>query len=150
MELGIEGISYMNKSPESAIKLARKNPHQTKALRVLCLCSVGMLRSPTLANALNERYGHNTRSCGVTTTHALVPVSEALLHWADELVFVDFDAYDEFTESSDSVSILDLLKSQGTDVYILNIPDVYDWNDAELRTISVNQYLERKKFMDTV
>mgnify|MGYP005845606429 CR=1 FL=1 len=137
----------MIKSPEHAIKLARKNPHQTNTLRVLCLCSVGMLRSPTLANELNRIHGLNTRSCGVTTSHALVPVSEALLHWADELVFVDFDAYNEFTENDNNKNVLNMLRNQGTVVYVLNVPDVYDWNDTELKTISVNQYFERKKFM---
>lgn len=140
----------MNKSPEEAITLARKNPYQTNTLRVLCVCSVGMLRSPTLANALHSRFGHNTRSCGVTTTHALVPINEALLHWADEIVFVDFDAYDEFTNVPHSSDMLELLKGQGTDIFILNIPDVYNWNDSELIINSVNQYLERKKIMDTV
>jgi hypothetical protein len=37
---------------------------------------------------------------------------------------------------------------QGTTVFVLNIPDVYNWNDLELKSISVDQYLERKKFMD--
>lgn len=138
----------MIKSSEHAIKLARKNSHQTNALRVLCVCSVGMLRSPTLANELHRRFGHNTRSCGVTTTHALVPISEALLHWADEIVFVDFDAFDEFTNSRDNEKLLNNLKMQGTTVFVLNIPDVYNWNDLELKSISVDQYLERKKFMD--
>lgn len=138
----------MIKSSEHAIKLARKNPHQTNTLRVLCVCSVGMLRSPTLANELNRRYGHNTRSCGVTTTHALIPISEALLHWADEIVFLDFDAFDEFTKNSDNEHLLNVIKSQGTTVFVLNVPDVYDWNDNELKMISVNQYLERKKHMD--
>jgi len=32
------------------------NPYQTKAKKVLCLCSAGMLRSPTIANTLHKEY----------------------------------------------------------------------------------------------
>lgn len=38
------------------------NRFQTKTKKVLCVCSAGLLRSPTLANVLNLKYGFNTRA----------------------------------------------------------------------------------------
>jgi len=64
------------------------NPNQGKATKVLCLCSAGLLRSPTLANVLT-RYGYNTRAAGVTAEYALVPVDEVLVQWADKIVCVE-------------------------------------------------------------
>ena len=138
----------MIQSPDRAITLSMRNPYQTNALRVLCVCSIGMLRSPTLANELNRRYSHNTRSCGIETGQALVPISTALINWADEIVFVDFDVYDDFTNSHTNKEVLEDVKDQGTQILVLNVPDVYDWNDNALKEISVTQYIERKKFMD--
>jgi predicted protein tyrosine phosphatase len=57
--------------------------------RVLCVCSAGMLRSPTIAWVLsNEPYGFNTRAAGISDEYALIPVDEVLLSWADEIVCV--------------------------------------------------------------
>ena len=64
------------------------NPYQGKDKRVLCLCSAGLLRSSTLAIILQNKYGCNTRSAGVSD-YALIPVSTALLEWADEIVCVE-------------------------------------------------------------
>lgn len=139
----------MFNSPKTAVKLAIHNPYQTNQCRILCVCSVGMLRSPTLANELHKRFGYNTRSCGVSETHALIPINTALLNWADEIVFVDFDAYNEFTNTKEKEISIRALKDTGTDVFILNIPDDYDWNDPVLRDIAITQYLEKRKFNDT-
>lgn len=138
----------MIKSPETAVELAIKNPYQTDACRVLCVCSVGMLRSPTLANELHTRYGYNTRSCGVSIDHALVPISSALIYWADEIVFMDFNAFNEFTEVKENMELIKEVKDTCTDVFILNVPDDFNWNDSVLRETSVMQYLEKRKFND--
>jgi len=135
-------------SPSFAENLAQHNPYQSNAPRVLCVCSVGMLRSPTLANELHKNYGYNTRSCGVLDTHALVPISSALIRWADEIVFMDFSSYEDLKSSEDAVDELERAKAFGTVVYILSIPDSYNWNDKELRDISVLQYLEKRKYSD--
>ncbi len=138
----------MIKSPKTAVKLAINNPYQTNAPRVLCVCSVGMLRSPTLANELHKRYGYNTRSCGVSLEHALVPISTALIHWADEIVFMDFGAFNEFTDTKENLELIKEVKDKSTDVFILSIPDEYDWNDQQLKDIAVVQYLDKRKFND--
>jgi predicted protein tyrosine phosphatase len=80
--------------------------------------------------------------------HALVPISTALIHWADEIVFMDFGAFNEFVDIEENMELIKKVKNASTDVFILSIPDEYDWNDPKLRDISVMQYLEKRKFND--
>lgn len=71
-------------------KYNARNPFQGKYKRVLCVCSAGLLRSPTLAWLLsNEPYNYNTRAAGLDVGHALIPVDDVLIEWADEIVCMD-------------------------------------------------------------
>lgn len=64
-----------------------KNPFQGDRKKVLCVCSAGLLRSPTAAIVLaQEPFEFNTRAAGIDTDFALIPVDDVLLHWADEVV----------------------------------------------------------------
>lgn len=65
------------------------NPCQGNTKKVLCVCSAGLLRSPTAAVVLNREYGYNTRSCGIEPSFALIPFDEVLAHWADEIVVME-------------------------------------------------------------
>ena len=65
------------------------NPYQGKTKKVLCVCSAGLLRSPTAAVVLNREYGYNTRACGIDSSFALIPFDEVLAHWADEIVVME-------------------------------------------------------------
>lgn len=66
------------------------NSYQGKFKRVLCVCSAGLLRSPTLAWLLsNEPYNYNTRAAGIDVGHALIPIDDVLLEWADEVICMD-------------------------------------------------------------
>lgn len=109
------------------------NPYQTSVKKVLCVCSAGLLRSPTLANILHKEYGYNTRACGVAD-YALIPLSEALLLWADEVVFVD----------SSVVTYLDREELELVDdkSIILKVPDIYPWNNESLQQGCLIQYKE--------
>lgn len=62
------------------------NPNQGQYKRVLCVCSAGLLRSPTMARVFAEEYNYNTRAAGITKEYALIPVDEALVAWAHEIV----------------------------------------------------------------
>lgn len=62
------------------------NPGQGDAKRVLCVCSAGLLRSPTAANIIHQDYGYNTRACGDEPAFALVMFDEVLIQWADQIV----------------------------------------------------------------
>lgn len=80
------------------------NPFQGDAVKALCICSAGLLRSPSIAKFLTEK-GYNTRACGMAEDYALIPLSEALLHWCDEIHVVAeqeqavIDACNEFRDT---------------------------------------------------
>ena len=114
------------------------NPYQGKAKKVLCLCSAGLLRSPTMANVLHQEYGYNTRAAGVTQEYALIHVSEALLVWADEIICADHEV--EFSLKRNWGEEL----PKATPVYNLHIPDEYEWNNADLRLAIKDAYEQRK------
>lgn len=110
------------------------NPFQGDTKKVLCVCSAGLLRSATLQNMLIKEYGYNVRNCGTELSYALIPISEALIHWADEIVFVNKSNYRSVK--------LDLLEQQIDmgNVFILDIPDNYGFNNPELVEICKQQY----------
>ena len=99
------------------------NPYQGAYRKVLCLCSAGLLRSPTMAWVLsNEPYNCNVRAAGVETGHALVPLDEVLLEWADCFVVAE----------QRMVDYLDSEAAEGKHVYVLNLPDTYGYREDAL------------------
>ena len=111
------------------------NPNQTKAKKVLCLCSAGLLRSPTAANALHQKYGFNTRAAGVSPDYALIPVDDVLLSWADEILCVSAEVRKDLIMYYPELS-------KDTKVFSMNIPDKYEWNNKELINCILEQYQE--------
>jgi predicted protein tyrosine phosphatase len=111
------------------------NPYQGDAKRVLCVCSAGLLRSPTAAIVLQREYGYNTRAAGVDTGHALIPVDEVLLSWAQEIVCMDGEQARRIDEMC---YIYDIPKQY--DTYVLNIPDRYPYMDKELQELISKHY----------
>lgn len=106
-----------------------QNPYQGKALRVLCVCSAGLLRSPTAANVLHRELGYNTRACGSSTDHALVPLDNVLCEWANEIVCMNQENAKEIDDKyADKVVILD-------------IPDDYSYMDEDLQKLILEKYL---------
>lgn len=116
------------------------NRFQTPTDRVLCLCSAGLLRSPTAANVLHQEFGFNTRAAGVSDEYALIPVDEVLIRWADEIVCVEHEV---FAKLMDKYAGDPMLQGHIKDkVTVLNVPDQYEWNDQQLREIIRVQYHE--------
>jgi len=109
------------------------NSFQGDTKKVLTVCSAGLLRSATLQNFLIREYGYNVRNCGTEESYALIPISEALLKWADEIVFVNEENYLNVHHYLEEYNLID--KS-----YFLNIPDMYSFNDPELVEICKDQY----------
>jgi predicted protein tyrosine phosphatase len=109
------------------------NPYQGKAKRVLCVCSAGLLRSPTAAKLLQQEYGYNTRACGVSEEYALIPISEALVTWADEIVFMEKSHYYAVRNELNELLAQDK-------VVILNIKDSYSFDSEELKAQIKEQY----------
>lgn len=105
-----------------------RNQFQGDTKRVLTVCSAGLLRSPSLAVLLSqEPYNYNTRAAGSNEEYALVPIDDALITWADLIVFVNeenkLQAERNFSEL--------LAKKQ---VIVLDIEDSYPYRDPELMT----------------
>ena len=115
------------------------NPHQGKAIKALCVCSAGLLRSPTIAKYLTG-LGYNTRACGTSQEYALIPVTQALLSWADEIHVV----------SSEAHVIEALLKGLNltTPVVSLPIADEYGTFDPALEAIITEFYITLYKKED--
>jgi predicted protein tyrosine phosphatase len=105
------------------------NHSQGSAPRWLFVCSAGLLRSPTGA-ALAIRKGLNARSCGSAVDYALIPISANLIMWAQKLVFVTEENYHESLELFKDYEMLHHLLT--TRSLVLNIPDVYNYNDPDL------------------
>jgi predicted protein tyrosine phosphatase len=112
------------------------NESQGNTKKVLCVCSAGLLRSATLQNTLIREYGYNCRNCGTEESYALIPISEALLLWADEIVFVNKANY-----RSVEIDLMDL-RLDLSKIFVLSIPDKYNFNDPELIEICKQQYKE--------
>lgn len=111
------------------------NQFQGKAKKVLCVCSAGMLRSPTLANVLHRQYGFNTRAVGSCKEFALIPISQALIWWADEIVFVNQENFDDLDGDEKEE-----IESVGVKVTVLNVLDDFNWNDPELQALLLQEY----------
>lgn len=118
------------------------NQFQGTAKKILCVCSAGLLRSPTAANVIHKRLGLNTRPCGSCKDFALIPISEALITWADEIVFVNADNLIEL-DGEEKVLISDLDKI----ISVLNVPDEFDWGTPKLEDIIFDQFVKRKKII---
>lgn len=114
------------------------NKHQTEAKRVLVVCSGGLLRSPTGANVLHREFGYNTRAAGSSEPFALIHVTEALILWADEIVFVNPANFQECLYSNGEYDYMIREKA-----VVLQIEDEFEWNNRELQEMFINQYQEK-------
>lgn len=113
------------------------NHSQGSFKRLLFVCSVGMLRSPTSA-AIAIKLGANARSCG-SCNLALIPLSSNLVHWADWIVFMNRENYLESVIRFDSTEICELIKDKAV---IWNIPDNYNYMEDGLVYILETQIKE--------
>jgi predicted protein tyrosine phosphatase len=103
------------------------NQFQTRAKKVLCVCSAGLLRSPTTAKVLAENFGYNTRAAGINNEYALIRVDEVLIAWSDEIVFMEQEHLNEFELRFPEIELGVVVESQ-----VLGIPDHFRWSDPEL------------------
>jgi predicted protein tyrosine phosphatase len=89
--------------------------------RVLCVCSAGLLRSPTTALILSDfPFSFNTRAAGLNTEYALIAVDEVLLKWADIIVCMSAEQKDQLAGMTKKTIIN------------LDIPDQFEYRDPEL------------------
>ena len=111
-----------------------KNPYQGDTNKVLCCCSAGLLRSPTLASVLNIEHGYNTRACGIEESYALIPLSHQLLFWADEICCMDE------TQRQVIQTAMTMLNVPDRPIHVLNVPDIYGYGDEKLRELLLEAF----------
>lgn len=109
------------------------NPYQGKDKKVLFVCSAGILRSATAARIYSGKY--NTRCAGTGLEYALVPLSERLMDWADEIVFVNRDNF-----SKAAVDFRKTFFIWNDKTKILSIPDEFPHKDPQLIKAFEEQY----------
>jgi len=113
-----------------------RNNNQGDFKTALCVCSAGLLRSPTLAWVLsNPPFNFNTRAAGSSQSFAMIPVDNVLLHWADFVFFVNKENQEEVAHSFDL---------EGKHVITLNIPDNFRFRDPKLVEI-IQQQLDKAR-----
>ncbi len=111
-----------------------KNPYQGNAKKVLCVCSAGLLRSPTAANVLHREFGYNTRAAGLTEEYALIVADAPLMMWADEIVCME-----KWMEVE-----LDSYQEANGKVKCLNVPDNFAFMDPTLQKLIIQKYKEQQ------
>lgn len=105
------------------------NSYQGNHKRVLCVCSAGLLRSPTAAVVLSQApFNFNTRAAGLTPEFALIPVDEVLIHWADEIVCMEAKQLEILADMTDKP------------IRCLYIEDSFDYRDPELMRLIAERY----------
>ncbi len=112
-----------------------KNPYQREYKKVLCVCSAGVLRSPTAAVVLATDFGCNTRAAGITREFALISVDQVLLTWADEIVCMDEKQQQTLTLMCEE---FDLVRK----IINLDIPDSFSYRDSILISTIRTKYAE--------
>lgn len=101
---------------------------------MLCVCSAGLLRSPTAAWVLSqEPFSYNTRAAGVAEEYALVYADDVLIEWADEIVVM---------EKSHLASLVG--RTGGKTVVVLGIPDNFEYRDPRLVDLIKKKYMDLK------
>ena len=107
------------------------NPYQGDNKKVLFVCSAGILRSATAARIYAHK--HNTRCAGTGMEYALVPLSERLMDWADEIVFVHPWNYDQAGYYFDLTPYMDYIK-------ILEVEDQFEHMHPDMIAEFERQY----------
>lgn len=114
-----------------------KNPYQGEDLKVLTVCSAGLLRSPTIAYYLTKQYGYNCRAVGIHD-YALVPIDEVLVEWADIIVCSDKEKQEYVNEKYP-----DYLGKKY--VLSLDLPDIFRFKQPTLLQL-IEERLDEKEF----
>ena len=76
------------------------------------------------------------RNCGTESSYALIPISEALVLWADQIIFVNEENYNTVELELHKLGI------PKDKITVLDIPDMYNFNNPELLEIIKVQYDE--------
>ena len=112
------------------------NSFQGDYKRVLIVCSGGILRSATATHLLcGDPWNFNTRNAG-TASYALIPVTEDLLQWADEIICME-DEHRAYVEQK-----LEEWMLPAKPIVTLDIEDIYEYRDERLIKLISTKYNE--------
>ena len=107
------------------------NSAQGKDVKVLCVCSAGLLRSPTMARLLCRKYKNvNPRAVGYSKEFALIPLEQVHIAWADVIILADSESYKACIMVDE-----DTLLNHGKTVLICHVDDDFYFGDEELEAI---------------
>lgn len=111
-----------------------KNEFQGAYKRVLCVCSAGLLRSPTAALVLSqEPFNYNTRAVGIVEEYALIMLDSAHLYWAQEIVCMEEEHKKQIEFNLKRMEL-------ETPVYCLSVPDNFNYRDPKLMELIREAY----------
>ena len=99
------------------------------AARWLFVDDRGVIKSAT-AQLLAGNVNINARACGAEVQSALIPASLQLANWAQKIVFLDQQSYDDFAVLFQDYQ-LDLLSAQAKSV-TLDLPNTYFYMQNDL------------------
>lgn len=117
------------------------NSFQGKYKKVLCVCSAGCLRSPTAAHILSSPpWNFNTRAVGLSKEYAIVPITDALIAWADIIIVMDSDMVKQVNDMQ--VELASNYEMDYKQVYNLEIEDDYDYRHPDLVKIMTAKFTE--------
>jgi predicted protein tyrosine phosphatase len=118
------------------------NAYQGKHKKVLTVCSAGCLRSPTAAHILSSQpWNFNTRCAGTSDEYAIVPITEALIVWAD--VIVCMDAFQQLHINTMQNKIASEYEAfDYKQVINLEIDDIYEYRNPKLVEIMTEKFKE--------
>jgi len=125
------------------------NAYQGNHKKVLCVCSAGCLRSPTAAHILSSPpFNFNTRAVGLSKEYAIVPISEALIVWADIILVMDSDMVKQVNEMQNVLAKESsaMFEYEYKQVVNLEIEDDYGYRDPQLVEIMTEKF--NKMFKD--
>lgn len=125
-----------------------QNAYQRNFKKVLTVCSAGCLRSPTAAHILaSPPFNFNTRCCGLSEEYAIVPITEALVVWADVIVVMEEWMANEVNLLQSKIAADFELVAGGMyadftykQVINLDIPDNYDYRDPKLVMLMTEKF----------
>lgn len=116
------------------------NRYQGDFKRVLCVCSAGLLRSPTAALVLSQDpYNFNTRAVGISQEYALVPLETVHLHWADEIVTMEKSHTEAVQALFEKIGWVD----HAPKIVELGIPDNFEYRNPKLIELIKQTYAEK-------
>ena len=108
-------------------------------MNLLFVCTANINRSVTAAELFASCDGINTRSAGTHALKETTQLSQELLTWADKVFVMDEkrDGHASFIAGHFSLG--------ATELYNLDIPDIYPRNDKELKLLLIKGVAEHVK-----